>query len=193
MRDDVLGVTARIAQDIDRMDDTHQEYKNRMAQEYGTLPRNIFAIRDIINRGPIAWKTEYIRKLNYLNEAYAPAYLDEADLCLRAWTEHKWKVGSFSIKYVSRTEWGKTRAKDSGMKMSESAHRNQARLGRDHREYIDSGVKHDEEVRISESEIDYVENPHLPLYFHYPVRYDRNHLLQLIKQKIKGLMHRLGL
>jgi glycosyltransferase involved in cell wall biosynthesis len=181
--DDVLGVTARIAEDFGELTPTYHKYINQKGKELGNLPRNIFAIRDRINRGPIAYKTEYIKKLNYYNEDYSPSDLDDADLCLRAWEDYKWKVGVFWIEYLSRIEWGKSRSKDSTMNAMGSLSRNQGRLLNDHRNYFNENFHHDEDRIIQENEIDYVEN-RTPALIIYPIRFDFYHFRRFLESKI---------
>lgn len=68
-------------------------------------------IRDTVNRGPLALNTERVRILEYLDEVYAPYTWDEHDLCYRA-REKGWLCGSYSVKYISKKEWGTTRNKN---------------------------------------------------------------------------------
>ncbi len=107
--DDVLGVTARIAQDIETMEGGVHVYKNRMGRELGTLDRDTFAVRDVLNRGPVAFKMEHLRAMNFLSDAYAPSDLDDADISLRAWKEKKLKVGAYWINYIGEKHEQQTR------------------------------------------------------------------------------------
>jgi glycosyltransferase involved in cell wall biosynthesis len=153
--DDVLAVTGRIAQNIKHMDAHVQTYTKRAGRELMTLPRSRFAVREIINRGPIAFRTDYLKELGYLNEAYAPSVFDEADLSLRAWEQHRWKVGAFWIDYESDPSWSKALAADSGMKSSTSTERNAPRLAKDHEEYFKNRSNRYENIRIPSRLIDY--------------------------------------
>ncbi len=152
---DVFAVTSRSAHDIDKIDENYQYYINKAARECDSLSRNIFAVRDIINRGPIAFNMKYLRTLNFLNEAYAPSDLDDADISLRAWRQHKLRVGAYWINYISPAHWGKARSNDSTMLLGNHISRNGIRLFNDHRDYIISGVKHSENILIPEDEVDY--------------------------------------
>lgn len=176
--DDVFAVTARVAEDLKSISSDNEVYENRMGLELGTLPRNIFAVRDVINRGPIAFKADYLRELNYLNERYAPGAKDDTEISLRAWIQKKWKVGAFYIKYLSKKEWSKVNASDSTMKAWESCRRNQNKIYEDFKEYINSGIKHDEDYVIEREEIDYIRgfNNFIKRYYYkifYPLRIDK--------------------
>lgn len=186
--DDVLAVTSRSAHDIKRMDKGHEEYTNFASRETGTLPKNVFVIRDIINRGPVAFRMDYLRRLDYLNENYAPCNLDEADLSLRAWEQYGWRVGSFWIDYKSPVEWGKARDKDSTMPVEQSNTKNRENLEKDHGDYIKQNLKHSENRVIAENEIDYQDTEksyfERMIYFlkNYPKKIDRKEL-KMITQK----------
>ena len=171
--DDVLAVTSRSAHDIRKIGAGVEDYVNMASREKGTLPRDIFAVRDIINRGPVACRVEYLKNLNYLNENYAPAWLDEADLSLRAWESHKWRVGSFWIDYYSPIELGKTRSSDSTMSWDINNRKNCEQLARDHREYLRQNIKHSEDIKINENEVDYVKDRGTKMsHMYFPIRYN---------------------
>lgn len=149
---DVFAVTSRGAQDVLPGDGSVEKYTNTADRQFG-LKRNIFAIRDVINRGPVAFKTDCLKKLNFLNEAYAPCNLDDADLCLRAWRDFGWRAGVLYINYISKLSWGKARAKDSSMNVNSSNQKNVSKLYSDHHDYIDSGIKHSVDYRIEDRDI----------------------------------------
>lgn len=160
---DVIAVTARIAQDMGLMENLESQdyFNNKAGKELGNLPRNTFAIRDTINRGPVAFSMKHLRSMNYLDEAYAPSDLDDADLCLRAWKEKKLRCGAYWIDYISKPKWGKTRAKDSTMYEHSHIPKNGLRLKTEHADYINSQIKHSEDVNIPESEVDYLSKDNL--------------------------------
>ncbi|HEY4503952.1 MAG TPA: glycosyltransferase family 2 protein [Candidatus Paceibacterota bacterium] len=170
--DDVLAVTARVAEDIDKIGFDMQKQINQMGRELNTLPRNIFAVRDVINRGPIAFRTDYLREIGYLNDKYAPGALDDAEISLRAWLQKKWKVGAYWIDYYSNQAWSKVNAKDSTMNAWEFHKKNKARIYEDFREYLDSRIKHDENIKIEEKEVDYIDNKTIGIW-KYPLRLDK--------------------
>ncbi len=61
--------------------------------------REVFQIRDAVNRGPLALRADTMRRLNYFDEAYAPLYFDDMDLCVRAYQELKRVSGVYAIGY----------------------------------------------------------------------------------------------
>ena len=155
--EEVLAVTSRSAHDIDHIDETNQYYKNHASRERGTLSRNVFAVRDIINRGPVAFTMKHLRSMNFLNEDFAPSDLDDADLSLRAWEKKKLIVGAYWIDYLSPLHWGKSRAADSTMNVvNKRIMENGIRLLNNHRAYIESGIKHSKDIPLLESEVDYL-------------------------------------
>jgi glycosyltransferase involved in cell wall biosynthesis len=73
------------------------------------LPRDVFAVRCSVNRGPLMIDHEDLKKLNYLDEAFAPQDMDDHDLCYRAYKELGKVVGAYWIDYESEDSWGGTR------------------------------------------------------------------------------------
>jgi len=200
--DDVLAVTARAAHNIDRLEGYEHYYTERMERALGTLPRDIFAVRDIINRGPVAFNMNHLRTMNFLNEAYAPSDLDDADLSLRAWKQHKLRVGAYWINYLSPLHWGKSRMTDSSMQVGKSISRNADRIMKDHSDYLSTKIKHTEDIKIPENEVDYVGiRPYkLPSFFYRPVRIYKKEIVRLInlfrdgiKDILFTLLERLGI
>ena len=74
-----------------------------------TLPRDVFAVRCSVNRGPLMIDHEDLKKLNYLDESFAPQDMDDHDLCYRAYKELGKVVGAYWIRYQSDDAWGGTR------------------------------------------------------------------------------------
>ena len=207
--DDVIAVSSRAAQDIKYIDEKKHIYINRATRESDSLSRDIFAVRDVINRGPVAFRMEHLRAINYLNEKYAPSDLDDADLCLRVWKERKLRSGAYWINYISRFEWGKTRTKDSTMYTENPIKKNSLQIKKDHGDYIKSGLKHSKDIFISESEIDYTgETERFKAIRYYPladtiwgfkvsyqhiIRTNWHKLRKFIKDKIVTVLEKSGL
>ncbi|MEK9131670.1 MAG: glycosyltransferase family A protein [Patescibacteria group bacterium] len=192
--DDVLAVTSRTAQDIVTLSGDEHQYEHRASRELGTLSRETFAIRDVINRGPIAFRTDYLKELGYLKETYAPSNLDDADLSLRAWRDKHWKVGAFWIDYISRLEWGKSRAKDSMMIVSASEQRHGPQIMHDHRNYLQSNQKHTADIHIPENTIDYTRHRTLVTFYYwltYPIRFTSKHTQKKLQKKVREIIHTL--
>lgn len=154
--DDVYSTGAYIAHDIDFETFTPevQRYKRARGRKYFNARRDIFYIRDIAMRSPVAFRADYLRKLNYLDEDYAPCTFDEADIQLRAWEKFNLRSGLFRIDYLSKPSWSKSKSKDSTMNEGGSRVRNVARLRSGHAAYFEKKESHSEERSIPE-EIDY--------------------------------------
>lgn len=107
--DDVFSVTSR---------DAHNFFFNGYNMNYkdfancDNIPRNIFAVRDVINRGPILLKKEDMKKLNYLDEEFCPNAFDDFDLCLRAKLLLNKVSGCYWVEVYSPSEWGTGRQKN---------------------------------------------------------------------------------
>lgn len=151
---DVIAVTARTAHDIAEMSSERETYTNAASRETFSLSRDTFAVRDVINRGPIAYDMDKLAAIGHLDEAFAPAVLDDADLSIRSWKEKRWRVGSYWIAYRSDASWSKSKAADSSMKLSSSTIKNRALLALRHSDYL-SGGKHSENIQIDRAEVDY--------------------------------------
>jgi len=107
---DIFAVTSRVALNMKYSNiGTSTQYTDYAGREFWSLPRNTFAIRNALNRGPIAFRTDTLKQLGYLDEIFAPGQFDEADLVLRAQEKYQMKCGAFSIDYRSDLHWGKTR------------------------------------------------------------------------------------
>lgn len=115
---DVFGVTANTAhnwiynpnnrgekEDISGWSDIliHCDHANK-----NSIDRNIFGIRDSINRGPVFFKKDILEKLNYFDEKFYPQDMDDHDLCYRS-HDLGVLVGCYWIDYISDLNWGGTR------------------------------------------------------------------------------------
>jgi len=106
---DILAVTARDAVDIiPHKDGLHLEFINIAGRDVDTH-RNIFAIRDAINRGYILFDNEKVQTLGYLDEKYCPQNLDEVDISIKGYINHGWLVGAYVTGYTSELWWGTSR------------------------------------------------------------------------------------
>jgi len=192
--DDVLAVGSRMAQDIKSIGQDGHNYINVVSRETKNHPRDLFAVRDVINRGPVAFSMKHLRSMGYFNENYAPSDLDDADLCLRAWRDKKLKVGAYWIDYISKFEWGKARADDSTMGVKKSISVNAEKIKNDHSDYLNSESKHDEDITLKEKDVDYVDSSSRISFIWYPTRVTYKLLrkkFRLYKQKIKSVILRL--
>ena len=105
--DNVLGVTARNAQDEKVVGNELHCYN--VAGKDVNSPRNLFAVRGVAVRGPIMFNHDKLATLGYLDESFAPLDSDDKDLSIRAYKKYGWLVGSYVIDYDSPLSWGKTR------------------------------------------------------------------------------------
>jgi len=70
--------------------------------------RDVFAIRECVNRGPLALDHKVMEALNYFDEIFEPQDMDDHDLCYRAKALGK-ICGCYWIDYISEDLWGGTR------------------------------------------------------------------------------------
>ena len=113
--------------------------------------RDVFGIRDVVNRGPLMLDMNKVRALDYLDEAFAPLDLDDHDLCLRAWAKYKWVCGSYLIDYKSDLEWGTTRSNPKSREVLKKSHaKNQSLLIKRYENLL-LMQKHDENRIVTEA------------------------------------------
>ncbi|MEK7133857.1 MAG: glycosyltransferase family A protein [Patescibacteria group bacterium] len=168
--DDMFSTGAYIAHDLDfdAFNPELQRYKRARGRRYFNARRDTLYIRDIAMRSPVAFRSDILRKLDYLNEEFAPCTLDEADVQLRAWEQYGLKSGLYWIDYLSKPSWSKSKSKDSTMNESGSRVRNVARLREYHKEYFEKEESHAEERVIPAGEVD------------YPAEFDRSALARRV-------------
>jgi len=74
----------------------------------GNTPRNQFAIRECVNRGPLAIRHDVFEELGYFDEQFSPQDMDDHDLCYRA-RDKGFVCGCYWIDFISDDAWGSTR------------------------------------------------------------------------------------
>lgn len=155
--DDVFSTGAYVAHDpdYDHFQPPIEKYKRARGRKYFNARRSVFYIRDIAMRSPVAFRSDYLRKLNYLNEEYAPSTLDEADSQMRAWEQFGLRSGLYWIDYLSKPSWSKSKSVDSTMNESQNRVRNITRLRTDHADLFRRKESHWEDRVVPETEIDY--------------------------------------
>lgn len=155
--DDVFSTGAYVAHDPDfeYFRPPVEKYRRARGRKYFNARRGVFYIRTIAMRSPVAFRADSLRKLNYLNEAYAPSTLDEADIQMRAWEQFGLRSGLYWIDYLSKPSWSKSKSKDSTMNESANRLRNIDRIREDHANYFERKESHSEDRVVPESEIDY--------------------------------------
>jgi glycosyltransferase involved in cell wall biosynthesis len=103
---DVFAVTALAATDITLDDTGHISWPN--ITNLHNSPRNMFAVRDTVNRGPLLFRHSMLETLGYLDEAFAPLGMDDQDICFRAW-RLGWVSGVYPMPHFADPSWGTTR------------------------------------------------------------------------------------
>ena len=106
--------------------------------------RNIFSVRDVVNRGPLMIKLSMLKKLGYLDELFAPFTLDDHDLCLKAYKKYGWVCGSYVIDYLSDLKWGSTRRNEKIAMIVKNAEKKNMKIIIDRYSDHIRSLKHDE-------------------------------------------------
>jgi glycosyltransferase involved in cell wall biosynthesis len=103
-------------------------------------PRELLAIRDVINR-PFMVDNIKLQELNYLDEEFAPIDGDDRDLCFRGY-RRGWVSGCYVIDYESEIMWGTTRKNPNSYKIwDSSAIKNNKKIFERHFDLL-NGEKH---------------------------------------------------
>ncbi len=74
-----------------------------------SIPRDVFAIRDSCNRGPLAINRKEFEEMGYFSEEIFLQDMDDHLLMNDAWVKLGKKVGYYGINFESKDEWGGTR------------------------------------------------------------------------------------
>jgi len=143
---DLLAVSGRDAVDT-RIIDGRLDYYNCGGVDAGT-PKNILSIRDGVNRSPLMLDNSKLKKLNYLDEDFAPLDSDDVDLSIRGYKEFGYLVGSYPVDFESPLHWGKTRSNPTSARIWEQSMRKNHQLILDrHYDFI-VGEKHSMDMEI---------------------------------------------
>ena len=120
--DDVFGVTAQCAHNWELNPNSkhihtdvnnnyewsdilnHIEHANK-----ATIDRDTFAVRQCVNRGPLALNYSDMVSLDFFDESFAPQDMDDHDLCFRMQEKIGKVVGCYWIDYKCDPNWGGTR------------------------------------------------------------------------------------
>lgn len=128
--DDVFAVTARTAhhwrinpsgrdllhpRPLDKVNDWCDILQHTTHADKTNTPRDQFAIRGSVNRGPLAVRADLFRALGGLDERFAPLQFDEHDLMFKARREGYY-CGYYGIDWYSEPAWGGTRSADGSPK-----------------------------------------------------------------------------
>lgn len=113
----------------------------------GNTPRNVFAIRESVNRGPLLLRHDILQKMNYLDESFSPQDMDDHDLCYRTLKATGMRAGCFWIDYESRDDWGGTRVNGSTASwMYKSNHKNTKIVWNRHKDVILSAKNNENRI-----------------------------------------------
>ena len=137
--DDVFAVTARCAHNW--VINTNSYYLNQpkapihgwcdifehvdhASSDHG-LSRDVFALQSSCNRGPLMINLEDLKRVNYLDDEFAPCDMDDHDLMYRAYFELGKVCGAYVIGMESNGAWRGARVGgDLPMWAYESQHKN---------------------------------------------------------------------
>lgn len=99
--------------------------------------RDVFAIRDVVNRSPLLIDHGRLRQLDYLDESFAPLEFDDHDLSLRARHQFGWRCGARLVDFISEKNWGQLRRSVSSATVARRAReKNHVHLIGRHRELL---------------------------------------------------------
>jgi len=107
------------------------------------LSRDVFAIRQCVNRGPLAINHDDLYELDYLDETFAPLDMDDHDLCFRMAKKLNKVVGCYWTDFISDFSWGGTHNPNGGHKpwFYKSNHKNMKIVWNRHSEIINQTRK----------------------------------------------------
>lgn len=140
---EVIAVTGRAAHNITIQADGHSLAYPDLQGWDNRAPRNIFYIRDVVNRGPLVLDMAKLKAMGYMDEWFCPTSQDDHDLCLRAYRQHGWLAGSYWINYESPPEWGTSRIGKNVDFIGRVINQNMVKIFERHGEFL-KGPKHTE-------------------------------------------------
>jgi glycosyltransferase involved in cell wall biosynthesis len=160
--DDIFAVTARTAHnwepnsnsihinEKENRDDCwsdvlfHTNHANK-----DNLGRNLFGVRDCVNRGPLAIRRDIFEKMGGFDEAFAPLQNDDHDFCYRTYKATGMRCGCYPIGFTSKDEWGGTRKNGKPKPfMFQADHKNSKILWERHKDLIKKLAIGDENRRL---------------------------------------------
>ena len=115
----LMAVSGRDAVDV-RVIQGRLDYYNCGGKDAGTA-KNIFSIRDAVNRSPLMLDNDKVSRLNYLDEDFAPLDSDDVDLSIRGNKAFGYIVGSYVVDYDSPLHWGTTRSNPESARIWEAS------------------------------------------------------------------------
>jgi len=111
--DDIFAITARTSCRMDINGNWTDIIEGPVGQNYKkstNISRDYIYINQVVNRGPLMFDNNKLKILGYFDENLPGVQgCDDCILCLKAYTEYKWRSGCYWIEYYSPLEWGSTR------------------------------------------------------------------------------------
>ena len=161
--DDVFAVTSKTAHDliVDQNSFAYRAGENVKKDgwcdlfTYGSVanrhntPRDVFAIRGTVNRGPLMIDREKIEILGLFDESFAPQNMDDHELCTRARKEHNWVCGLYWIDFLDDPENSTTKTHDSNRVpkwLFEAQTKNTWTTYKRHKEFLALPVNYEERI-----------------------------------------------
>lgn len=118
-----------------------------LASRYN-FPRDIFAIRDSANRGPLLLRHDVLQNLGYLDEVFSPQDMDDHDLCYRAYKKLGMLAGCYWTSIITDYSWGGTRENNKPKPwLFKANHKNMKIVWERHKQAI-LAPKHDENRKL---------------------------------------------
>jgi len=120
--DDVFAVTSRTAHNWEvNLHSVHVDMEEHLDNcwsdivihtehaERGKIPRDVFAVRASVNRGPLMINHDDLKEMNYFDEEFSPQDMDDHDLMYRMHKQLGKVCGCYWIDFETKEEWGGTR------------------------------------------------------------------------------------
>lgn len=122
----------------------HVDHANRK-----NTPRDVFAIRESVNRGPLMIRHDVLQKMDYFDEKFSPQDMDDHDLCYRTYKSLGMRSGCYWIDFDTQDEWGGTRVGGSTAPwLLKANHKNMKIVWNRHRDLILSDKKNESRILI---------------------------------------------
>lgn len=161
--DDVFAVTARTAHNwVYNAYNRHYDMKEDLDDcwcdivlhtdhaQSSSIPRNIFAVRSSVNRGPLMMDHEDLKTMGYFDEAFSPQDMDDHDLMYRTYKELKKVCGCYWIDFVSQDSWGGTRVSGQPAPWLYKAHHKNTKIFYSRHKGLINGPQHNEDRELPE-------------------------------------------
>ena len=109
------------------------------------IPRDIFAVRNTVNRGPLMMNHADLNQMGYFDEAFEPQDMDDHDLMHRAYKQLNKVCGCYWIDFESEDAWGGTRVSGEPASWLYKAHHKNSKIFYDRHKDLINGPNHNED------------------------------------------------